>query len=409
MAKKRIHPLRILKEDAIARRVQRICSTSSDRCYSGLLIDRPFMVNASDIPAKQPSPANDLSENQQRGMDRIKRLSNDALSVSREGSPVPRGRLSEDMSSKDAANDKRKIEELQILNKQLRDNLLQKLNTEDEVTLLKGKLDSVHHHNTELKQKMENQQRDYEIMSKNYLDHVRLVRVTDDDHSTIKDRLVQLKGAIEHLIKKAQGYRSVNLNKPAAIDYLNDSGKLTGFPISPDKLEPYQLNLFMESMIMSTLVSFFFEKPLSCVFDYNKGFKDIYDWMHTRNPALAVRWRQQLCVMITQDPETDNRQNNEVELAVAAISEIVSKVYTSTDEAVKIRDICKKAVGLSVAMTGLESVIAPETVPIGTAFDEETMQAAHKSNSEGMVVLVVFPAFKDQVDAFSIAAKVWCY
>ncbi|GJJ73548.1 hypothetical protein EMPS_05906 [Entomortierella parvispora] len=402
---------------------------------------QPFRVNASDIPRKQPSPANDLSEIQQRGMDKIKRLSNDALNVSREGSPVPRGRLSEDMSSREAANSRSKIDELQLQIKQLRDNMLQNLNTEDDVAQMKNSRDKYQQENVLLHQKLETQQRDYEVMSKNYFDLVRLIRVTDDDHSTIIDKLNKLKTSIENLVKKAQGGRSVNLNKDAALEHIKNSGKLEGFPVPEDKLDAHHLNLFMESIVMSTLVSFFFEKPLSSIFDYNDGFKQIYDWMRERNPTLAFRWRQQLCVMLRDDPKTKVRQEELVASAVAVLSEIVSSVYTNTEESVKIRDICNQALALSLALTSQESAIFPETVPIGTDFDAITMIATPKSNIEGKVVLVVFPTFKDEamnavkneakdeakdnakddtrddanddakddVKGFSVRSKVWCY
>ncbi|KFH68313.1 hypothetical protein MVEG_05131 [Podila verticillata NRRL 6337] len=181
----------------------------------------------------------------------------------------------------------------------------------------------------DLQTKLIKKEQEYDTMSRNYLEHVRMIRATDDDHSTIMDRLNQLKANIEHLVRKAQGSRSVNLNKTAVVEHFKASGLLENFPVSEDKLEPYQLNLYMESVIMSTLVSHFFDKSLSCIFEYNKGFKEIYDWMHHRNNKLAVRWRQQLCVMIIQDPVTKARQEEEVNTASAALTELISNVYTT--------------------------------------------------------------------------------
>ncbi|KAF9992337.1 hypothetical protein BGZ80_000380 [Entomortierella chlamydospora] len=305
------------------------------------------------------------------------------------------------------------IEELKILVANLQINLdeslQEKQSVEHELNRTRGAYYDLNRQYQELQQKMAKKDRDYEVMSKNYLEHVRLIRATDDDHSTIMDRLTQLKASIEHLIRKAQGGRSVNLNKEAAVKHFKDSGLLENFPVSEDKLEAYHLNLYMESVVMSTLVDCFFSKPLSCIFDYNKGFKEIYEWMKERNEKLAVRWRQQLCVMLTQSPATKIRQEEEVTIVAGKLSELMSNVYTNTNELSKIKDICNKAFELSIAMTALESVITPVTVELGTDFDEESMGTSLKSNPEGKVALVIFPAFKDEVNAFDVRPKVWCY
>ncbi|KAG0274816.1 hypothetical protein BGZ96_004083 [Linnemannia gamsii] len=321
------------------------------------------------------------------------------------------GAASEEARQSRQARDK--IEGLEMRNSILANNLeevlLEKQRIEGEFGRSVGFSQDLHRQLVETQQKLVKRERDYEVMSKNYLEHVRLIRATDDDHSTIIDRLTQLKASIEHLVRKAQGSRSVNLDKEAVIEHFKNSGLLEGFPIAADKLEAFHLNLYMESVIMSTLVTRFFGKALSCIFSFNEGFKDIYDWMHSRNEKLAVRWRQQLCVMITQDPATKLRQEEEVTAAATELSELMSKVYTNANELAKLKDLCNKAFELSVAMTAFESVISPETVALGTAFDEENMGTSLKSNPEGKVALVIFPSFVDKERAFNIRSKVWCY
>ncbi|KAF8926664.1 hypothetical protein EDD21DRAFT_369855 [Dissophora ornata] len=382
----------------------------------------PFKVNPADIPNRASSVGSNLTEKEQLGFAKLKRLSTEGLSVSREGSPVPTSRTSEE-STRTFIN---RIDELNTLTENLKVNLQnvaqenQTLETDrkqllkdnqtreaDHKQLLKA-YEDLRRQNQDLQSKMAKRDRDYDIMSKNYLDHVRLIRATDDDHSTIIDRLNQLKTSIEHMVRKTQGTKSVNLNKPAAIEHFRKSGLLEDFPISEDQLEPYHLNLYMESAVMSSLVSAFFDKPLSCIFDFNKGFKDIYDWMHQRNSKLAVRWRQQLCVMLTQDPETKTRQEAAVTKTAGELTELMSKVYNNSDEGTKIRDLCGKAFDLAVAMTALESVISPATVALGTPFDDENMATSLKSNTDGAVALVIFPAFKDS-ESFTIRPKVWCH
>ncbi|KAF8939798.1 hypothetical protein BGZ47_008037 [Haplosporangium gracile] len=325
----------------------------------------------------------------------------------------PRENGTESEEARQSRQVRDRIEELQmrnnILEASLDETLIEKQRIEGEFSRSVGFSQDLHRQLVDTQQKLQKRERDYEVMSKNYLEHVRLIRATDDDHSTIIDRLTQLKASIEHLVRKAQGSRSVNLNKEVVIEHFKKSGLLEGFPIPSDKLEAFHLNLYMESVIMSTLVTRFFGKALSCIFNFNEGFKDIYNWMHERNEKLAVRWRQQLCVMITQDPATKTRQEEEVNAVATELSELVTKVYTNANELPKLMDLCNKAFELSVAMTALESAISPETVALGTPFDEENMGTSSKSNPEGKVALVIFPSFVDKERAFNIRPKVWCY
>ncbi|KAF9338740.1 hypothetical protein BGZ91_008006 [Linnemannia elongata] len=364
-------------------------------------------TNDVDMPLAPETPIEELNlsieESIEEDSDQDEALSDDDLRENGTGSEEAR----------QARQVQDRIEELQmrnnILEASLDETVTEKHRIEGEYSRAIGYSQDLHRQLIDTQQKLQKRERDYEVMSKNYLEHVRLIRATDDDHSTIIDRLTQLKASIEHLVRKAQGSRSVNLNKEVVIEHFKNSGLLEGFPIPADKLEAFHLNLYMESVIMSTLVTRFFGKALSCIFSFNEGFKDIYDWMHERNEKLAVRWRQQLCVMITQDPATKTRQEEEVNAAATELSELVTKVYTNANELSKLKDLCNKAFELSVAMTALESVISPETVALGTAFDEENMGTSLKSNPEGKVALVIFPSFVDKERAFNIRPKVWCY
>ncbi|KAF9987742.1 hypothetical protein BGZ65_002121 [Modicella reniformis] len=370
---------------------------------------QPFKVNPADISARPSSRGVNLTESELRGLVNLKRLSTEGLPASREGSPVPTSRSSEE-STRTLIN---RIDELNSLTTSLKidlNNTLQaKQDKEAENERLHKSLDTFERQNQELQATLAKRERDYEIMAKNYMDHVRLIRATDDDHSTIIDRLTQLKAAIEHLIRKVQGTRSVNLNRAAAIEHFKDSGLLYSFPVDEENLEAFHLNLYMESVVMNMLVASFFNKPLCCIFDYNKGFKEIYDWMYERNDKLAIRWRQQLCVMLTQDPETKTRQEVHVSSTANALTKLISEVYSGSNEVVRIRDFCSKAFDLAVAMSGQDSVISPVSIDLDTPFDEENMAPALKNNPDGKVALVIFPAFRDTRAAFNMRPKVWCH
>ncbi|KAF9996121.1 hypothetical protein BGZ80_010185 [Entomortierella chlamydospora] len=358
-------------------------------------VQQPYKVNPSDIIARPASRSSKLSESAQRGM----ALLSETYSTSREGSPIP-----------PSISSISKNDELKVLQMNLDRALQEKKEVEARNAQLHKAAQELQRQNEDLQKKLANRDRDYEIMSKNYLDHVRTIRATDDDHSTIGDKLNQLKALIEHMIRKTQGSKSANLNKAAAIEHFRNSGLLEEFPVRESNLEPSLLNLYMESVVMSHLVTSFFDKPLSSVFDYNSGFKDIYEWMYTRNNVLAVRWRQQLCVMLTQDPVAKARREALVTKTTNELTALISKVYSNANESTKIRELCVKAFELSVAMTALESVISPVYVQLGIPFDEDIMATSHKSSTDGKVALLIFPGFKDSNEnGFYSKSKVWCY
>ncbi|KAG9061672.1 hypothetical protein KI688_007253 [Linnemannia hyalina] len=383
-----------------------------------------YRVNPADVPPRPTSANANLSDNALRG---LKRLSNEALATNRGGSPVSApianstnggGGHSDNNSNNSNEEDQlrllfQKIDSLNEKNNKLEYKLAesaeQRRYAEHEQRQTRQAYEQLTKEKHDLQVKLDARERDYQTMSKNYLEHVRLIRATDDDHSTIIDRLTQLKTFIEQMVRKAQGSRSCNLNRTAAIDYLKSYGLLETFPIAEKNLEPFHINLFMESVVMNVLVSRFFDQPLCCVFEYNKGFAQIYDWMNSRNHSQAVRWRQQLCLMLTQDPEIKSRQEKEVAMTADALTELITKVYNGSSEGLKIRDICNRAFDLSVAMTGIDSVIKPSVPPLNMPFDEEYMKSSLKSNPQGKIALVIFPAFKDQEENFNIGPKVWCY
>ncbi|KAF9961369.1 hypothetical protein BGZ70_008299 [Mortierella alpina] len=249
----------------------------------------------------------------------------------------------------------------------------------------------------------------YKELDKNYMDLVRPVHVSGDDYSSIYRRLMHIRASIETLVQKAKGNGSANLNKEAAINHFRKSNLLEDFPVQEPFLEPYHLNLYMESVIMTGLIDRFFNRALGCVFDQSREFEKISSWVDNRDNKIAARWRQQLCVLLVQDSNVmDSRREREVNKATVMLSNLLSRVYANTDMSGKIRELCFDAFDLSFAMFGTEPLIHPASTPLGTPFDDITMTTPQKSNPTGKVSLVIFPAFED-ANAFSIKPKVWCF
>ncbi|KAF9285634.1 hypothetical protein BGZ68_003679 [Mortierella alpina] len=249
----------------------------------------------------------------------------------------------------------------------------------------------------------------YKELNKNYMDLVRPLHVSGDDYSSIYRRLMHIRASIETLVQKAKGNGSANLNKEAAIGHFRQSNLLENFPVKEPFLEPYHLNLYIESAIMTGLIDRFFNRSLGCVFDQSGEFEKISSWVNNRDSKIAARWRQQLCVLLVQDCNVMGcRREREVNEATMVLSDLLSRVYANTDMSVKIRELCFEAFDLSFTMFGMESLIHPASTPLGTPFDDTTMTTPQQSNPTGTVSLVIFPAFED-TNAFSIKPKVWCF
>ncbi|KAF9348316.1 hypothetical protein BGX26_000263 [Mortierella sp. AD094] len=242
--------------------------------------------------------------------------------------------------------------------------------------------------------------------NKNYMDLIRNIQVTDDDYSTIFQRLTQIRTMIENLIQEAR--HSAGMNREAAIDHFKSSGLLDGFPVPEADLEQYHLDFYMESAIMSTLVEKFFARPLECIYDMYKGLNGVTEWMDTRDGKVATIWRQQLCAVASQYPAAKSRKEVEVIKVAADLTVLVAKVYSNVDMWAKLNELCTNASDLSIAMFGMESQIYPIPILLDAPFDDETMNTPQRSNPNGKVSLVIFPAFKDSDSVFSMPPKVWC-
>ncbi|KAG0001683.1 hypothetical protein BGZ80_003121 [Entomortierella chlamydospora] len=262
--------------------------------------------------------------------------------------------------------------------------------------------------NDDLKRKYTKKVESYKELDKNYMDLVRPLQVSGDDYSTIYSRLMHIRVSIENLIQKARGDGSANLNKEAAIEHFRGSNLLEEFPVDESLLESYHLNLYMESAIMTGLIERLFNRALACIFDQSEEFEKISRWVDNRDNKIAVRWRQQLCVLAARDSDAMKcRREREVNEAATVLSSLVTRVYPNVDMSIKIKKLCYNAFDLSFAMFGMESIIQPASTPLGVPFDDINMTTPQKSNPTGIVSLVIFPAFRDNA-AFNITPKVWC-
>ncbi|KAF9343770.1 hypothetical protein BGX26_005223 [Mortierella sp. AD094] len=273
-----------------------------------------------------------------------------------------------------------------------------------EIDRLRHDNDRLAQQNDDLRAKYNKKAESYRDLDKNYMDLVRNIQVTDDDHSTIFQGLTNIRTTIENLIQKAR--RSASMNRELAIEHFRNSEQ--PFPVPEANLEPYHLDLYMESAIMLTLIRRFFVNPLGCIFSQSEMFESLSNWVDQRDSKVAERWRQQLCNLLKRDPDAVKHRNEAIVKVSEELVHLVFSVYTDVDMSSKIHELCTNAFDLSFAMYGMEHKIYPTWTQIGERFDDETMSTPQRSNPDGNVSLLIFHAFTDKNNVFKIPPKVWC-
>ncbi|KAF9102703.1 hypothetical protein BGX27_010903 [Mortierella sp. AM989] len=252
----------------------------------------------------------------------------------------------------------------------------------------------------ELVNKRENEMND--LRSK-YLNDVRQIRATDDDHSTIEQRVRMLQAAILQLTKSSSGDRAVNLNTEEAQTLVKKRYKF-------GNTQPYILNMFLEKYIMDTLLEEVFNGPPFYVgFELCKEYGAIHKWMSDNNfQDQAVRFRQQLCFLSAKSPVAQEFATKEAVRIAKGFEVKLERLYNNWTGQQKVLDLVTKAIDLSLTMRSQNAEIVAQVIPNETDFDGEKMVPAHKSKEGGKVKVCVMPCFIDTNGVVVGKAKVFC-
>ncbi|KAF9998710.1 hypothetical protein BGZ79_007616 [Entomortierella chlamydospora] len=235
-----------------------------------------------------------------------------------------------------------------------------------------------------------------------YLNDVRQIRATDDDHSTIEQRVRMLQAAILQLTKSSAGDRAVNLNIEEAQQLVKKRYKF-------GNAQPYILNMFLEKYIMDTLLEEVFNCPFYVGYSLAKEYASIHNWMIENNFAdQAVRFRQQLCFISAKSPVVQAHAVEEATRIAKGFEGKLERLYNNWTGHQKVLDLVTKAIELSLTMRSQHSEITAQLIPAESAFDAEKMVPAHKSKEGGKVKVCVIPCFIDTNGVVVGKAKVFC-
>ncbi|KAK3846895.1 MAG: hypothetical protein J3R72DRAFT_417217 [Linnemannia gamsii] len=241
-----------------------------------------------------------------------------------------------------------------------------------------------------------------ELRSK-YLNDVRQIRATDDDHSTIEQRVRMLQAAILQLTKSSAGDRAVNLKVEEVQTLVKKRYKF-------GNTESYILNMFLEKYIMDLLLQEVFNDPPFYVgFQLAPQFSEIYNWMMENNFVdQAVRFRQQVCYLSAKSPVAQAYAAQEAQRIAKVFESKLEGYYNVWNGQQKVLDLVTKAIELSLTMRSQNAEIKAQVIPPDTKFDAEKMSPAHKSKESGTVRVCVMPCFIDSNGVVVGKAKVFC-
>ncbi|KAF9915435.1 hypothetical protein FBU30_002004, partial [Linnemannia zychae] len=127
----------------------------------------------------------------------------------------------------------------------------------------------------ELTRKLNKKVESYKELNKNYMELVRPLRVSDDDHSTIYSRLARIRVSIESLVQSVKSEGSVIPKKDVVINYFSKYICLDKFCDEEADLDSYHISLLMESAVMSILIDHLFNRALGCIFPQSQEFENI--------------------------------------------------------------------------------------------------------------------------------------
>ncbi|KAG0346053.1 hypothetical protein BG004_002566 [Podila humilis] len=253
-----------------------------------------------------------------------------------------------------------------------------------------------------LQELVHKREKEMDDLRSKYLNDVRQIRATDDDHSTIEQRVRVLQAAILQLTKSSSGDRAVNLNIEEAQQLVKKKYKF-------GNSQPYILNMFLEKYIMDSLIEEIFHKPFYVGFSLASEFSSIHQWMNDNNFSdQAMRFRQQLCFMSAKSPVSQAFAAEEAQRIAKMFETRLERLYNSWTGQQKVLDLVTKAIDLSLTMRSQNAEIVAQVIPSETEFDPEKMVPAHKSKEGGKVKVCVMPCFIDTNGVIVGKAKVFC-
>ncbi|KAF7730581.1 hypothetical protein EC973_001963 [Apophysomyces ossiformis] len=270
-------------------------------------------------------------------------------------------------------------------------------------------------------QELETKKQEYKRIEANFYSHVRSIRPTDDDLSTIQPEIGHLLSQMNNLCMSLRS----KIDRDSATAFVQERWPAMNESIKElikaeeTTLDSGYITLFAEKFLVETMIEGIVRQPIHPGVSINEAFQQVDAWIRARNEEWATRLRQQVSALVVKQPAEEQQSIEKAkEALVEHIMDQLSRIYPAIKEdanqAKKILNIVNRAARLSLAMKGQEIAIKPVSVQEGVAtFDSTLMKPVNKGKPEGRVLVVVSPPFvatdpSDPEHGFVIPGKVLC-
>ncbi|CAO3649351.1 unnamed protein product [Cunninghamella blakesleeana] len=225
-------------------------------------------------------------------------------------------------------------------------------------------------------------------MQNNFHKHVRAIRATDDDLSTIHSKLTMLQAKTSQLPMSLRGsYNETKIKE--IIDYFKKkwpslSDTIDQLTQQGSKLDYPLVCLFVEKLVMEILIEQIFNTPIHIGLSINQHFKVLSELMNEQKyHEWSTKLRQQLCKLTLKSKDLQNEASIARTDIVQRIKTEISPIYTIDDAKIlpKLDKIVSMAAETSLAMHGQDEpvIFGTDLIEGKSMFDPKLMTLQYGS------------------------------
>ncbi|KAG0164617.1 hypothetical protein DFQ28_010162 [Apophysomyces sp. BC1034] len=268
----------------------------------------------------------------------------------------------------------------------------------------------------ELEELLKAKEDEYTKMQTAFHQHLKALMVTDDDFSTIRNKLVMIQSKIAAF---PMSLRRCAQDRASATQFFIEHWPHLAPAISrltkpaadnTPQLEYSIICLLVEKLITQTLVTQIYGAHVHVGFPIiNEAYNELFEWMNEHDCSYSTRLRQQLCKVVVT--AMDNGDKKTVEEIAAAKDDIVTKLADLLDNVFepdhradvvsKLTKVVDAACECGLAIHGQEHLIVARDRTEGEdILDVQEMELQHGSQENGSILqIVICPPFYANDDA----------
>ncbi|KAI8344308.1 hypothetical protein BC941DRAFT_464536 [Chlamydoabsidia padenii] len=286
-----------------------------------------------------------------------------------------------------------------------------------------NKLDAAY---SALRRELEAKKEDYKRMETKFYAHVKSIKATDDDLSTIQHEITHVSSQLNNLCMGLKAKMDQQSGTSFLFNKYNQAAlKKHLIKNDGELLESRHITMLTEKLVMEMLVEHIFDQPLHIGVSVNQAYDQVSHWMRRYNEDWAQRFRQQMSALLANQAQDEGEtieqaMDNLVEAILTLLGHIYPELqnqdsdYTKNQQQ-KIGKIVARAARLNLAIKGQDIEIQHQHIQEGglVAFDSTIMKADSKGKPDGQVLFVISPPFvaidpNDTDHGFTTPGKVYC-